>query len=123
MNVETWASVGVSLATGVCGAWAARAARRTPRQEKRDDFTAITDRLNGEIERHAKLIDLLQRRADQAEERADHADRRLEGAMAAVAYLIDRVRGLSGYIRSTGMEPPAAAPIPTAAREFINNDM
>ncbi|MFG2412262.1 hypothetical protein [Streptomyces goshikiensis] len=116
MNAETWASVGVSVVTGASGVWAVRAARRTPRQEKRDDFTAVTDRMNGEIVRQGKQIEGL-------EIRADRAERRVEGAGVAIAYLIGRVRELHGYIRSVGMEPPTAEPIPEAARDFIHHDM
>jgi hypothetical protein len=116
MNVETWASVGISVATGVCGVWAARAARRTPRQEKRDDFTAVTDRMSGEITRQGHRITEL-------ETTTGVQNRRLEGAGVAIAYLIGRVRELHGYIRSVGMEPPTAQPIPEKAREFIHHDV
>lgn len=116
MNPETWASIGVSAVTGVSGVWAVRAARRTPRQEKRDDFTAVTDRMNGEIKRQGVRITEL-------ETTTGAQSRRLEGAGVAIAYLIGRVRELHGYIRSVGMEPPTAEPIPEKAREFIHHDV
>lgn len=123
MNAETWASIGVSAVTGMSGVWAVRAARRTKRQENRDDFTAVTEQQGKAIERLEKRTDVLQTRADNAEARADKADSRLEGAMAAIGFLTGRVRGLSTYIRSAGLEPPAAPPIPDKAREFIHHDV
>lgn len=116
MNPETVASIAVTVVTGVTGVWAARAARRTPRQEKRDDFAAVTDRMNGEISRQGLRITEL-------ETTTGVQNRRLEGAGVAIAYLIGRVRELHGYIRSVGMEPPTAEPIPEKAREFIHHDV
>lgn len=116
MSADTWASIGVTGATAIAGLFAGRAARRTRRQESRDDFSIVTDRMDKELQRQGGEIKALR-------ERADAAEKRVEGALVAVGYLIDRVRGLSVHIRSLGMEPPAAPPVPDRAREFINHDV
>lgn len=107
MSAETWASIGVSVATGLCGVWAARAARRTPKQERRDDFTLIRDSLNdriGKLERDA---------ATQQEQ--------ITGQGAAISWLVSDRHSLVGYIRRSGLEPPAARPIPARARPYLEH--
>ncbi|MFF3620078.1 hypothetical protein [Streptomyces sp. NPDC002467] len=116
MNAETWAQVGLTGAAAVASAFAGRAARRSKRQESRDDFAAVTDRMDKELLRQGGEINALR-------EQANLAEKRVEGALVAVGYLIDRVRGLSVHIRSLGMEPPAAPPVPPKAREFIDHDV
>lgn len=107
MSPETWASIGVSAVTGVCGVWAARAARRTPRQEKRDDFTVIRDSLQTQID-GLKL------------DAATQQDQ-IIGQGAAIRWLVDDRHTLVGYIRKSGLEPPAARPIPPRARPFLDH--
>lgn len=107
MSPETWASIGVSAVTGGCGVWAARAARRTPRQERRDDFTTVKDALNQRID---------QLGTEQA------AQRQIIGDQAeALRYLVLRVRSLVAYIRKAGMEPPAPPPMSDRAREYLHH--
>ncbi|MGW6703624.1 hypothetical protein ACWGDE_01840 [Streptomyces sp. NPDC054956] len=107
MSAETWTSVGVSVATGLCGVWAARAARRTPRQEKRDDFTVVKDALNERIdELKSEMDDQRQLVGDQAE---------------ALNYLVLRVRSLVAYIRKAGMEPPAPPPMSERVRDYLHH--
>ncbi|HEY9374919.1 hypothetical protein [Streptomyces sp.] len=107
MSPETWASIGVSAVTGVCGVWAARAARRTPRQEKRDDFTTIKDALN---ERIVKLEVDAAKQQDQ-----------ITGQGAAISWLVTDRHSLVGYIRKAGLEPPAPRPIPVRARPYLDH--
>lgn len=116
MNAETWVSIGVTGVTAVTGVFAGQAARRSKRQESRDDFSTVTDRMDKELARQGGELKALR-------ERADRAEQRVEGALVAVGYLIDRVRGLSVHIRSLGMEPPPAPPVPERAREFIHHDV
>ncbi|MFE0647515.1 hypothetical protein ACFVZH_21015 [Streptomyces sp. NPDC059534] len=70
-----------------------------------------------------KEIDRQGQRIEELEQSSDRQDQRLEGAGVAISYLIDRVRGLTAWVRAAGMEPPVAKPIPERAREFINHDM
>jgi hypothetical protein len=107
MNAETWASVGVSVATAAAGLWAARAARRTPRQERRDDFTAITSRMDLNIAR--------------LETRVDEQQDQITGQGAAISWLVTDRHSLVGYIRKSGLEPPAPRPIPLRAQPFLNH--
>ncbi|MFE9850364.1 hypothetical protein ACFYPN_16345 [Streptomyces sp. NPDC005576] len=119
MSVETWTAVSsgvVGVASAAAAVWSGRAARRTRRDQRRDDFTVVTDAMRKEMDRQG-------RRIDELEQSSDRQDLRLEGAGVAITYLIDRVRGLTTWVRSSGLEPPAAKPIPDQAREFINQDV
>lgn len=107
MSPETWASIGMSAVTGVCGVWAARAARRTPRQERRDDFTVIRDSLNQRI---AAL-----------EQGAVAQQDQITGQGAAISWLVTDRHSLVGYIRKAGLEPPAPRPIPDRARPYLDH--
>lgn len=112
MNVETWASVGVSVATGVCGVWAARAARRTPRQERRDDFVAVT-------EQQGKAIERLESRVQQGETKAEAQQERLAECDEAIAWLLVRIRDLVSAVRKSGAEPPAPRPMSARAAHIL----
>lgn len=113
MNPETWASVGVSIATAGAGVWAARSARRTPKQERRDDFTAVT-------EQQGKAIERLEKRIALREQEADRLGQRITDQDVAIDWLRGRLRDLVGYIRTRGEEPPAARPIPERAARILN---
>lgn len=114
MSIETWASVGVSVATAGAGVWAARAARRTPRQEKRDDFVAVTEQQGKAIERLEKRIQLREAEAEKQRERIADQDE-------AIGWLLGRVRGLVLHIRRAGLEPPVPAPLSDRARQYIHH--
>lgn len=117
MNAETWASIGVSAVTGVSGVWAVRAARRTPKQERRDDFTAISDQQGRAIER-------LERRVEQGETKAEQQQERLAECDEAIAWLLVRVRDLVGALRKSDSEPPAPRPMSArAARVLERSDV
>ncbi|WP_445520413.1 hypothetical protein [Streptomyces sp. NEAU-174] len=114
MGVDTWVQAGMGLVGAVGGIVAARSARRTRRQERRDDFSAVT----GQME---KTIQRLEKRMEDRETEAERQRERIGQQDAAIGWLLGRVRGLTGYIRQRGMEPPAPNPIPTEAREYIRN--
>ncbi len=115
MSAEFWASVGMSAVTGVCGVWAARAARRTPKQERRDDFTAIT-------EQQGKAITRLEQRIERGEAEVEKQRERIGDQDEAIGWLLNRVRGLVSYIRiNTGLEPPAPAPMSERAAKYIHH--
>ena len=119
MSGDTWTNVSTAVATVVsAGAafWTGRAARRTRRDHRRDDFSVVTDAMRKEMDRQGARIDEL-------EQATDRQDQRLEGAGVAISYLIERIRGLTTWVRSSGLEPPAAPPIPERAREFIHHDV
>ncbi|MFI1485803.1 hypothetical protein [Streptomyces sp. NPDC020747] len=114
MSPEVIASVAVSVLTAICGLWAARSARRTPRQEKRDDFIAVTDQQGKAIERLEKRIELREAEAEKQRDRIADQDE-------AIGWLLGRVRGLVSYIRGTGLEPPAPEPMSERARQYLRN--
>lgn len=114
MGPETWASVGVSLVTASAGVWAARAARRTPRQERRDDFTAVTTQQGAAIER-------LERRVERQERDAERQRERITDQDEAIGWLLVRVRGLVAHIRKQGSEPPPAEPMSERAARYIRH--
>ncbi|WP_328544567.1 hypothetical protein [Streptomyces europaeiscabiei] len=107
MTVEMWVQGGLTAVTGIGAALAGRAARRTRRQERRDDFTAVKDALNERID------ELKQTQSQQQEQ--------LTGQGAAIAWLVGDRRSLVGYIRKAGMEPPAPRPIPVRAQPYLDH--
>ncbi|MBP5883187.1 hypothetical protein QBA57_28520 [Streptomyces scabiei] len=107
MTVETWVQAGLTAVTGIGAALAGRAARRTRRQERRDDFTVIKDALNERID------GLTQDMGRQQEQ--------LTGQGAAIAWLVTDRRSLVAYIRSAKLEPPAPRPIPPRAQPYLEH--
>src|SRR4051812_36448046 len=65
MTVDTWIQAGLALVGAGGGVVAARSARRTKRQENRDDFLAVTTQQGKAIER---LEARVQRQENEAEE-------------------------------------------------------
>lgn len=115
MSAEFWASIGVSVATAGAGVWAARSARRTPKQERRDDFTAIT-------EQQGKAIVRLEQRVERGEAEVEKQRERIGDQDEAIGWLLNRVRGLVSYIRTnTALEPPAPEPMSERARKYIHH--
>ncbi|MFE2324578.1 hypothetical protein ACFXD5_39500 [Streptomyces sp. NPDC059385] len=107
MNADTWVQIGAGTATTVAAAFVGRAARRTRRQENRDDFTAVKDALNERI--------------DELKEDVDE-QRQLVGDQAeALNYLVVRVRSLVSYIRKAGLEPPPPPPMPDRVRDYLHH--
>lgn len=107
MNAETWLQAGLTLVGTAGGVVAARSARRTRRQDKRDDFTVVKDALNERID------DLKEDLAGQQEQ--------ITGQGAAISWLVMDRRSLVGYIRKAGLEPPAPRPIPERARPYLDH--
>ncbi|MEU6234404.1 hypothetical protein [Kitasatospora sp. NPDC047058] len=93
--------------------YTARAGRRTRGQERRDDFTIVTDRMERELERLAK-------RLDEQELEAVQQKARLAGQEYSIRYLAGWVRSMVGFIRASGLEPPPAPqPVPEDVRPFL----
>ena len=113
-DVNTIASVLGTVATGGLAAWAARSAKRTKRQEKRDDFTTVTNRMDKDIER-------LERRVGQQGEDLAEAQDQITGQGAAISWLVVDRRSLVHTIRTAGLKPPVPRPIPERARPFLDH--
>lgn len=107
MTVDAWVQGGLTAVTAIGAAVAGRAARRTRRQEKRDDFTVVKDALNERID------DLKKDLAGQQEQ--------LTGQGAAISWLVVDRRSLVSYIRGRGLEPPAPRPIPPRAQPYLDH--
>ncbi|MFD9256918.1 hypothetical protein [Streptomyces sp. NPDC059538] len=107
MNPDTWVQLGAGTATTVAAAFVGRAARRSRRQENRDDFTVIKDALNGRID---ELKDEME---DQRKLVGDQAE--------ALGYLVVRVRSLVAYIRKAGLEPPPPPPMSDRVRDYLHH--
>ncbi|MFH8531476.1 hypothetical protein ACH4GE_24035 [Streptomyces tendae] len=95
-------------------AWGARSARRTKRQENRDDFIAITNQQGAAIER-------LEARVQRQESEAEKQRERITDQDEAISWLLHRVRSLVSHIRKAGMEPPPAEPMSDRARRYIHH--
>lgn len=107
MTMDTWIQAGLALVGTAGGVVAARSARRTKRQEKRDDFTTIKDALNERID------DLKKDLGEQQDQ--------ITGQGAAISWLVVDRRRLVSYIRGSGGEPPAPLPIPARARPHLEH--
>lgn len=114
MTVDTWIQAALALIGTAGGVVAARSARRTRRQEKRDDFTVVTERMDKDITR-------LERRLEQQEAESEAQQEQITGQGAAISWLVVDRRSLVGYIRKAGLEPPAPRPIPDRARPYLDH--
>lgn len=106
-----WSSVVVAVVTaaGTVGGTVGvgRAAKRSPRQERRDDFAAVTKRWDKEIER--------------LDARITTQDQTIRGQSSAIAYLSRAFRALDLFTRESGLEPPPPPPVPDAARPYLHD--
>jgi hypothetical protein len=102
-----WTTIVVAMVTAGGTTVVGRAARRTPRQEKRDDFETVTTRLDKDIER--------------LEGRISRQDIQISGQTSAIVYLHNLVRSLVMFTRGAGLEPPAAPAPPGDAKPFLHD--
>ncbi|MFF5778187.1 hypothetical protein ACFY7Y_14700 [Streptomyces virginiae] len=117
MSAEMWAQVGLTGAAAVASAFAGRAARRSKRQENRDDFVAIS-------EQQGRAIERLEKRVQQGETKAELQQERLAENDEAIAWALVRIRDLVAYIRKSGGEPPVPRPMSArAARVLERSDV
>jgi hypothetical protein len=118
MSAESWAALsalGVAAASGVGTVYTARAGRRTRGQERRDDFSVVTERMERELERLGKRVD--EQELESAEHRA-----RIAGQDFTIRYLAGWVRSLVGFIQTSGLEPPPApTPAPEEVRPYLRD--
>lgn len=114
MTMDVWVQAGLAVVAAAGGVVSARSARRTRRQERRDDFLAVT-------EQQGKAILRLEKRVQSREAEAEKQRVRIGDQDEAIGWLVGRVRGLVGYIRKTGLEPPAPAPMSERARQYLRN--
>ncbi|WP_329215320.1 hypothetical protein OG352_06595 [Streptomyces sp. NBC_01485] len=113
MAVDTWIQAGMALIGATGGVVAARSARRTKRQENRDDFTEIKKALN-------ERIDDLKEDVVGQQVQITGQQEQITGQGAAISWLVIDRRSLVSYIRGAGLEPPAPRPIPDRARPYLD---
>ena len=114
MTVDTWIQAGLALVGAGGGVVAARSARRTKRQENRDDFLAVTTQ-------QGKAIERLEARVQRQETEADKQRERIGEQDEAIGWLLHRVRSLVSHIKKAGLEPPAAEPMTEPAARYLRN--
>lgn len=107
MSPDAFITVGATVLTGGFAAWGARSARRTKRQEARDDFAVFTAALKEQIGELKK---------DQAKQQDQ-----INGQGAAISWLVVDRRSLVGVIRGAKLKPPVPRPIPERARPYLDS--
>ena len=98
--IVAFLSSGGALGVGI-------AARRPRIDSKRETFTAVTDRMEKEIQR--------------LDGRISAQESTIRGQATAIGHLSGWVRALVLFIRVSGMEPPPAPPVPEDARPFLHD--
>lgn len=114
MSVDTWVQGAMAVVAATGGVVSARSARRTKRQENRDDFTEIKKALNERID------DLKEDIAGQQVQITGQQEQ-ITGQGAAIAWLVDDRRTLVTYIRGAGLQPPLQRPIPKRAQPYLEH--
>ncbi|PWJ07908.1 hypothetical protein DKG34_10915 [Streptomyces sp. NWU49] len=109
-------ALAVAVVTAIGGIATAVIGRRAPRgQQRRDDFTAVTDRMEREITRQGQRIDELEEEAEQDRARITAQD-------FALRYIATWARSLVSYMRQAHLEPPPPPqPIPDEARPYLHD--
>jgi hypothetical protein len=114
MTVDTWIQAGLALVGTAGGVVAARSARRTRRQERRDDFLAVT-------EQQGKAIERLEKRLEARESEAEKWRERISDQDEALGWLLHRLRSLVSHMKKAGLEPPPADPMSDRAARYIHH--
>ncbi|MFF8879589.1 hypothetical protein [Streptomyces flaveolus] len=109
-------ALAVAGVTAVGGIVTAVIGRRQPRgQQRRDDFTAVTDRMEREITRQGARIDELEEEAEEDRQRINAQD-------FALRYIASWARSLVGYMRTQRLEPPPPPqPMPDEVRPYLHD--
>ena len=109
-------ALAVALVTAVGAVTTAVIGRRQPRgQQRRDDFTAVTERMDREITRQGQRIDEL-------EEEAERDRARISTQDYALRYIGGWARSLVSYMPEQRLEPPPPPqPIPEEVRPYLHD--
>lgn len=109
-------ALAVAVVTALGAVITAVIGRRQPRgQQRRDDFTAVTDRMEKEITRQGQKIDEMETEAERDRARITAQD-------FAIRYLAGWARSLVGYMRQQQMEPPPPPqPVPEEVRPYLHD--
>lgn len=109
----------VAVVTAIGGIVQVVIGRRQPRRprgaERRDDFTAVTDKLGDHISR-------LERRIDEQEADSERDRERIAAQDIALRYLAGWLRTLVSFARESRLEPPPPPqPVPDEARPYLHD--
>lgn len=112
-------ALAVAVVTAAGGTVTTVIGRRQPRRprgaERRDDFTAVTDKLGEHIAR-------LEREAEQDRQQAEHDRARIGAQDFALRYIAAWARSLVTYMREQRLEPPPPPqPIPDEVRPYLHD--
>lgn len=110
------AVAGVTAVGGIVQVVIGRRQPRRPRgADRRDDFTAVTDKLGEHIAR-------LEREAEQDRQQAEQDRARISAQDFALRYIAGWARSLVAYMRDQRLEPPPPPqPIPDEVRPYLHD--
>ncbi|MFE1264394.1 hypothetical protein ACFW5X_28190 [Streptomyces albogriseolus] len=110
------AVAGVTAVGGIVQVVIGRRQPRRPRgADRRDDFTAVTDKLGEHIAR-------LEREAEQDRQQAEQDRARISAQDFALRYIAGWARSLVAYMRQQRLEPPPPPqPIPDEVRPYLHD--
>lgn len=117
--LTAFSALTVALVTAVGGIAQVIVGRRQPRRprgaERRDDFTAVTDRLEKHIAR-------LEHEAEQDRQQAEQDRARIGAQDFALRYIAGWARSLVAYMRQAQLEPPPPPqPVPEEVRPYLHD--
>jgi len=112
-------ALAVALVTAAGGILTTIVGRRQPWRphtaERRDDFTAVTNKLGEHITR-------LERRVDEQEADAERDRQQLSAQDVTLRYMTGWLRVLVQHIRAAGSEPPPPPePVPEHVRTYLHD--
>ncbi|MEU2339998.1 hypothetical protein ABZ608_41810 [Streptomyces sp. NPDC013172] len=119
-------ALAVATVTAIGGVATAIVGRRQPRRprgaERRDDFTAVTDKLSDHIARLEREAEQDRQQAEQDRQQAEHDRQRISAQDFALRYIAGWARSLVAYMRQAQLEPPPPPqPIPDEVRPYLHD--
>lgn len=119
-------ALAVATVTAIGGVATAIVGRRQPRRprgaQRRDDFTAVTDKLSDHIARLEREAEQDRQQAEQDRQQAEADRRQINAQDFALRYIAGWARSLVAYMRQAQLEPPPPPqPIPDEVRPYLHD--
>ncbi|MEV8043577.1 hypothetical protein AB0P02_06950 [Streptomyces griseoluteus] len=119
-------ALAVATVTAVGGITTAIIGRRQPRRprgaERRDDFTAVTDKLSDHIARLEREAEQDREQAERDRQQAERDRARISAQDFALRYIGGWARSLVTYMRQQHLEPPPPPqPVPDEVRPYLHD--